>query len=296
MTNKTGFSQRHPFLFGFFLIMLAVAIIIIAMAFFTFKDKPLFLFRKGTQIGLVKVQGTISSSRKINDWIESLQENKKIKGVIVRVESPGGMVAPSQEIYQAVKRLAKEKPVVVSMGSVAASGGYYVACPAQEIVANPGTLTGSIGVKANFTNLQSLMEKIGIKNQIITSGKYKDAGSPSKPLTEEEKAYFQSLVDNLHQQFVSAVAQGRGMEIKAVEQIADGRAYTGKQAKDLGLVDTLGGFHTAINKLKTLAHIKGEVYLLEGPEKKRSFLDLILDWLHLSLPKQQPAVTWGFKY
>jgi protease-4 len=179
-------------------------------------------------------------------------------------------------MHAAVRRMAEAKPVVVSMGSVAASGGYYVACGADTIVANPGTITGSIGVKANVANVRKLMDKIGLREETIVSGKFKDAGSPTKPLTSEERAYFQKLVDDLFSQFVEAVAKGRGMKQKEVLEVADGRAFTGQQALELGLVDELGDRAKAVDILREMCDISGRVRFKEGPEQQSRLWSLLL--------------------
>lgn len=280
MPNRVKFSQKHPFLFGLFLLIAAVVLSMGTMAFFRMWPGGA-IFPGQPRLGLVQVQGSIDSSQRVVQWMEKLQKDSQVKGVLVRIDSPGGLVAPSQEIHAAVKRLSK--PVVVSMGQVAASGGYYVACGADKIVANPGTITGSIGVKANVPNVRELMDRIGIQQQVIVSGEYKDAGSPSKPLTEKERRYFQQMVDDLFRQFVEAVAEGRDMGPEAVRKLADGRAFTGSQAKKKGLVDKLGGRRTAESMLKDLCGISGAVTFVEGPEKKRSLLGVLLDWLGMDL-------------
>lgn len=275
MASRQRFSQRHPFFFGFALITLAVALIIGAMAFFQFWMGDGLGFRRA-KLGVVYVQGTIADARRVNRWIEDLRQNPDIQGVLVRIDSPGGVVAPAQEMHAAVRRLAETKPVVVSMGSVAASGGYYVACGADTIVANPGTITGSIGVKANVPNVRELMDKIGLREETIVSGEFKDAGSPTKPLTPEERAYFQKLVDDLFSQFVDAVAKGRGMKEREVRRLADGRAYTGQQALELGLVDELGDRAKAVDILRNMCDITRQVDFVEGPEERSRLWSLLL--------------------
>lgn len=270
------------------LITLAVALLLGAMAFFQFWRGGAFGIRQA-KLGVVNVQGSITDARRITTWIKKLGDNPEIQGVLVRIDSPGGVVAPSQEIYAAVRRLAGKKPVVVSMGSVAASGGYYIACAADTIVANPGTVTGSIGVKANVPNVRELMDKIGVKEQSIVSGKYKDAGSPTKPLSPEEKAYFQELVDNLFGQFVEAVAKGRGMKEKEVRRLADGRAYTGQQALELGLVDELGDRAQAVDILREMCEITREVDFVEGPEARSLLWSLLLG--QISWPQIRDAMS-----
>ena len=298
MASKVSFSQRHPFLFGFFLITAAVILILGVMAAFFFWNQSGGLEGMGRpRVGLVSIDGSIESSQRVIHWMEQLQNDNEVQGVIIRINSPGGLVAPSQEIMQAVERLSAHKPVVASMAAVAASGGYYVACAADKIVANPGTLTGSIGVKAQLANFQELMSKLGIDDETITSGPYKDAGSPTKPLTPKEREYLQNLVDDLFDQFVRAVAKGRNMEESRVRELADGRAYTGRQAREHGLVDALGGLQTALDILQNQAGFQGRPMLLKGPEEERSLLSWILGRLDLQAVQDSlDGPRWEFRY
>ncbi|HKK33036.1 MAG TPA: signal peptide peptidase SppA, partial [Desulfomicrobiaceae bacterium] len=214
--------------------------------------------------------------RRVNDWIGRLRRDDSVKGVLVRINSPGGSVAPSQEVFQAVQDLAAVKPVSVSMGAVAASGGYYVACAGSPIWANPGTLTGSIGVKLQLTSFKDLADKLGIREQSVTSGPLKNAGSPLAPLTSEQQTYFQDLVNDLHDQFVSDVAEARGLDREAVLDLADGRAMSGRQAQQVGLVDRIGSREQALMELKDRLGLDGDVELVEGPELKKSLLSRVL--------------------
>jgi protease-4 len=283
MPNNECFRRRRPALF--WLSLLAAAVVLVWGARAALRSGGPFAEVAGPKLGLVRVEGMIADPEKIDDWIKELREDDDVKGVVVRINSPGGVVGPSQEIYEAVKKLAEKKPVVVSMGAVAASGGYYVACPASEIIANPGTLTGSIGVKAELVNAQNLLDKVGVAFFSITSGKLKDAGSPFRPMTDEEKAYFESMVMDLKKQFVRDVAQGRKMDPAKVEALADGRAFTGEQALAAGLVDKLGGLEDAFDDLKVLCHLEGKFPLLTGPKKEKRWLrDLLENSLgHLDL-------------
>lgn len=272
---RSKFSQRHPLLFGLFLVLTAVVLTFGTMAFFTaLRSGNISWF--ATKVGIVHVQGTIVDSRRTMDWIESLAQDEAVRAVLVRIDSPGGVVAPSQEIYESVHKLAQHKPVVTSMGAVAASGGYYIACAADRIVANPGSITGSIGVKAQMLSFEELLQRIGVADQSVSSGKLKDAGSPIKSLSETERAYFENLIQDLHQQFVLAVAQGRSLDLDKVQKLADGRAFTGQQAKEAGLVDSLGSLQAAKNQLKDMAGIKGQINYVEGPEEPWSLLSWIL--------------------
>jgi len=267
---KPGFSQRHPFLFGFTLILAAVVLLTGAMAAFRHYVGGKTLFPPERRLALVRVDGLIADPEKINAFIATLKRDDTVKGVVVRIDSPGGVVAPSQEIRAAVADLARIKPVVASLSAVAASGGYYVACGAPVIVANPGTLTGSIGVLYQTSDMQGLMEKLGIKHDMITSGKYKGAGSPFFPLTPEQRDQLQAMVLDIHRQFVDDVAASRRMPREKVEALAQGQAFTGRQAFENGLVDRLGGLDAAYALLKEQAGLTGEIPVLEGPPKERT--------------------------
>jgi protease-4 len=176
-----------------------------------------------------------------------------VKGVLLRINSPGGTVPTSQEINDELASLrSKNKPVVASMADVAASGGYYIACGADKIVAQPGTLTGSIGVIFNSVNLKILADKVGVQPQVVKSGLFKDIGSPFRPFTPEEKEILKGLIDDSYDQFVQVVAKGRNLPVDTVKKIADGRVYSGRQAFKLGLVDQLGGYDTAMDLLQSI--------------------------------------------
>lgn len=201
----------------------------------------------GDRVGVVEVDGAIMDSKKIIENLRRFEDDDSVRGVVVRVNSPGGAVAPSQEIFYAVRRLKQKKPVVISMGTTAASGGYYVACGADVIFANPGTITGSIGVITQFFNLEGLVDRFDLEVNTVTSGEYKDAGSPFKPFSPSDEAYFAGMVDDIHRQFVEDVAECRGMGLDEAAEVADGRIFTGRQAKDLNLVDYLGTLQDAID-------------------------------------------------
>lgn len=226
-----------------------------------------FLAFAKPKIGVVHVDGMILDATDTVNWIRRLREDPSVKGILVRVNSPGGVVGPSQELHRALERAAREKPVVASLGAVAASGGYYAAVAGHKIMANPGTLTGSIGVRMELTNLQGLMEKLGISRESLGSGRFKATGSPFKELTEEERAYLESVIMDMHSQFVNDVARGRDMPLEQVQNLADGRIMTGHQALEHGLVDVLGGQEEAVELLKELAGVEEKVVLLEDPAR-----------------------------
>lgn len=242
------------------------------------------------KIALVRVEGAILDSQQTINDLQTFGEDPGIKAVVIRIDSPGGGVAPSQEIYAAVKRLRSkyEKTVIASLGTVAASGGYYIAVAADRIIANPGTVTGSIGVIMQLANLEELLKKIGVQNVVIKSGRYKDIGSPFRPMSEEDRDLLQSVMDDAHRQFIEAVAEGRSLDIADVELLADGRIFTGQQAKDTLLVDELGDLQDAINIAADMAGIQEPPWIIE-PKKHFSFKDLLQTRLfgkHVTLPTQ----------
>jgi protease-4 len=300
MQQSVKFSARHPFVFGIMLIALAIILLIGSMyvfaSFFFSDDKPQW-FSRGDKIGVVNITGMIASSRSITAWIDRLHKDDSVKGVVVRINSPGGVVGPSQEIFQAIRNIARDKPTIASMGAVAASGGYYIAAGASEIWANPGTLTASIGVKVKLTDLGEMMSKLGIKEQTVTSGSMKNAGTMFRPMTPEEEAYFQELADDLHEQFVGDIALSRNMDPKTIRPLADGRAMTGRQALEAGLVDKLGGFEDAVRVLKKGLGITGEIDLLEGPPVKRPLLSRMLTSLNIIPENGTPfGPQWVLSY
>ena len=237
----------------------------------------------GARIGIVEAKGTIGEaaptgidSDKIVKLLKKYERDDDIKAIVLRVDSPGGAVAPSQEIHDAVKRIKARKKVVVSMGGMAASGGYYISAPADRIFAEPGTLTGSIGVIFLHFNVRGLLEWAKIEETTLKSGKYKDTLSPFRPIQETDREEIQSISDDVYSQFVQAVAQGRGMPEARVREIAEGRIYTGKRAKELKLVDELGGFDDAIAAAWGLAGQSGEPKVQYPPrERELSLRDLV---------------------
>ena len=227
------------------------------------------------RVALVKIEGVLLLSEPVVEELRNYAEDSSIKAIVLRIDSPGGGVVPSQEIYNAVKNARKEgKKVIVSMGSIAASGGYYIAAAADRIMANPGTLTGSIGVKMEFANLEKLLEKIGVKGMVIKAGEYKDLASPYREMRPEELKLLQDVIDDVHSQFIKAVAEGRGLPEPDVRAIADGRIFTGQQALGLKLVDQLGDLADSIQVAGGLAGIKGRPSVVEK-RKKIPFFDYL---------------------
>jgi len=235
-------------------------------------------FAFGDKIAVIEVRGLITQSQGVIEELHRYTEDEGVKAIILRIDSPGGGVGPSQEIYREVLKIKsnQKKKVITSMGSVAASGGYYIASASDLIVANPGTITGSIGVLMEFTNIEELFKKIGVKGVVLKSGEHKDIGSPFREMTPEEKKLMQSVIDNVHQQFIQAVAEGRKMDRLKVAQVADGRILTGEQAKQLGLVDQLGNLQDAIDTAAKLVGIEGKPLVLY-PKRKFSLLELLIE-------------------
>jgi len=256
---------------------LLILLIMASIAFVIFQKN----ISLGEKVAVVRIEGPILDSKnpveEINDYIK----DPSVKAIVIRVDSPGGAVAPSQEIYEAVKKATSKKKVVVSMGSVAASGGYYISAPADTIVANPGTLTGSIGVIMEIPNIEGLMDKIGVKTEVVKSGRHKDIASIFRKLGKEERLILQNVLDDVHEQFIIAVSEGRDMPFDEVKELADGKVFTGKQALEAGLVDKLGSLQDAIDIAAKLAGIKGEP---EVVSKKERFS--VIDLLRGKFPKE----------
>lgn len=230
----------------------------------------------GERVAVVELTEPVMDSQDIVRQFKKYRENKSVKAIVFRVDSPGGGVSASQEIYEEVKKTRHSgKPVVVSMGAVAASGGYYVSCGATRIVANPGTLTGSIGVIFQFLHFSELMNKIGIDASTFKTGKYKDIGSPFRKTTEEEKRFFDQLLGDVYDQFVSVVATERKLDRQRVLRYADGRVFTGRQAREYGLVDTLGTYEDAVNIAAKLGDVRGKPKVVKE-KKLRTFLDRLM--------------------
>ena len=282
-------AGRHPWLWG----MVGTALMFAFFFLVTFLLTVLLTGEEGitdgrTKIGVIQIEGVISSdlSERTVRQLTKYGDDASIKAIILRIESPGGGVASSQEIYEEVSRVRSGgKLVVASLGSVAASGGYYVACTADRIFANAGTLTGSIGVIVQLANAEELLRKVGVASTVITSGPFKDSGNPTRTLRPEERQVFQALVDDVYQQFVEAVAQGRNLPLDEVRQAADGRIYTGRQARDLRLVDELGSMEDAIAYAASTLGIVGKPKLVqEGKER--------LWWLRFLFESLSDALVW----
>ncbi len=223
-------------------------------------------------VAVVELAGPIDDARPTVEALKKYTEQDDVKAIVLRVDSPGGAIGSSQEIHDAVLAANKKKKVVVSMGNVAASGGYYVSVPAAKIVADPGTITGSIGVISHFFVVEDLLKKAHLRWEVIKAGDVKDIGSPLRMMTQKERKLLQNLTDDMHEQFIEAVAKGRNLPIGKVRALADGSVFSGRKAKDLGLVDTLGGLQEAIRIAGELGNVKGEPkVILPEREKFRWF-------------------------
>lgn len=227
------------------------------------------------KVGIIPIIGTIEDSTELLKQITIFTKDKSIKAIILRIDSPGGGVGASQEIYREVMRTREIKKVIVSMGGTAASGGYYIAAAGNSIVANPGTITGSIGVIMQYYQYRELAEKIGLKMEVIKSGEFKDIGNPHRDLTEKEREVLDAVISDIQTQFVNDVAEGRNLVPEKVREIADGRIFTGAMAKERGLVDQLGNFEDAVALAKEYAGIDGEVNLVYPEKKRLSIIELL---------------------
>ena len=225
----------------------------------------------GDAVAVVDIIGPIYYSRGKVDEILSYRDDDNIKAVVLFVNSPGGGVAASQTLYHAVLQVREVKPVVVAMASVAASGGYYVACAADSILAESGTITGSIGVIASYLRTEELYEKVGLDRTVIKSGRYKDVGSPHRKITEEEREYLQEIMDSAYDQFVRAVSDGRGMPMSEVLGLAEGRIYTGEQALDAGLIDGIGSYQDAVDMAARMGGIEGDPDVVKRRRRRSLF-------------------------
>jgi protease-4 len=271
------FSRRHPYLFFLIIFSAITAVFIISIS-------ALFVFGRdgsgldfGEKVGVIEITGVIKESGSVLNSLKQFREDDSIKAIVLRIDSPGGGVGPSQEIYREVQKTVKVKKVVASMGAIATSGGYYVAAGADGIVANPGTITGSIGVIMGFTNFEAILKKIGLVPIVIKSGVYKDTGSPVRPMLPEEREMLQQFVEKIHSQFVKDVASGRNLEQKMVEAVADGRIFSGQDAMTYKLVDRLGNLEDAIEWAGRMGGITGEISTVYAKEKELPLLKYLLD-------------------
>jgi len=296
-TSLRAMVRRHSLLRGVGILFIAVLVLFVSVFFFTYltggETRVLTLFG-GDRVGVVLLEGTINESRRTIQSLKEFGDAERIKGVVVRIDSPGGGVVPTQEIYEEIGKLKKKKPVIASLGGMATSGGYYIASACHEIVANPGTLTGSIGVIIQLANVEGLMQKLGLEGYNIKSGPHKDIGSPLRPLSPEGRAILQSVVDSVHGQFVRAVASGRSMEESKVRELADGRIFSGEQAKEIGLVDSLGNMDDAIDLVSKRAGIEGVPQVIYSRVRGKNWWERLL--FSLFSEQLEMGRNWGLRY
>lgn len=282
-------------LVALFCIGTGLVVVLGAFSFFGGANKSLSMF-SGDQIGIIRVSDIIISSEEIVEGIYKLKKEESIKALVIRLNSPGGGVAASQEIYEAVLDFKKSgKKVIISMGGIAASGAYYIACAGDTVIANPGTITGSIGVIFQFPYFQKLFKKIGVEMEVIKSGDFKDAGSPHRKMSKKERAVFQQLIDDTWMQFVEAVSNGRGIPIESVKKLADGRIFSGKQALAVGLVDQLGTFEFAKGVARKAAGLSDDAKTFEF-HRKKAFWERVMGDLGSFLPVPQKRAPNGLLY
>jgi len=270
---KSTSKRRSPFLRGCLIMVLVLAAFFLLLLGISRMDG--LSLSKGGKVAVIPVAGMISDSEQVIEQLKKFGADNAVKAIVLRINSPGGGVAPSQEIYEEVRKLNARKPVLTSMGSIAASGGYYIAAATRKVYANPGTMTGSIGVVMPFVNVKDLVDKIGLKGMAVKSGEFKDIGSPLREMTPQDRQILQSVVDNVHLQFVNAVAAGRNLPREEVSRIADGRILTGEQALALGLVDALGNLEDTVADAGKLGGIPGEPKIVTPPKSKISVLDIL---------------------
>lgn len=270
--------RKHPVIFGVLILLVFGA----ALYLYFYKiglnsGKSATHFSLRDKIGVVTVEGVITDSIEIAEQLDEFGRDDSIVAVVLRVDSPGGGVAASQEIYDAVLELRKTKKVVVSMGSIAASGGLLVACAGDKIVANPGTITGSISAIMQFANFEEVLKKIGVKSSVVKSGQYKDIGSPLREMTAEEKVIIQDLIDDIYNQFIDVIVKERKIPREKVKEIADGRVFSGRKAKELGLVDYLGDMSSAAKLASKLAGKEGKYDLVYPSKKRNNVFDYLME-------------------
>ena len=253
------------------------------------------VFFGGEKVGIVRLEGIILSSEKINKQLNDYSERADIKAIVLRINSGGGVVGASQEIYEKVKDLKGKVPIIVSVDNVAASGAFYAALESEIIVANHGSLVGSIGVILEYPVVNELLDKIGLHVETIKSGKLKDSGSPTRPVSKADREYFQTVIDDQHEQFINAVAIGRNIPVEDVRNYADGRIFTGNQALELNLIDTIGTFDDAIAIAGKIGGIKGKPKIVEIRKKRKTVFDLLYNEFQRTIGSRfgvEPAYRW----
>ena len=249
----------------------------------------------GDKVGIVRLEGLILSSEQVNRQLNDYSERSDIKAIVLRINSGGGVVGASQEIYEKVKDLKGKVPIIVSVDNAAASGAYYAALESEIIVANHGSLVGSIGVILDYPVVAELFDKIGLHVETVKSGALKDSGSPTRPVSKLDREYFQSVVDDQHEQFIIAVAEGRNLPVEEVRKFADGRIFTGNQALAISFIDTIGTFEDAIAIAGKIGGIKGKPKKVEIRKKRKSIFDLLYNEIQQNIGSRigvEPAYRW----
>jgi protease-4 len=255
-------------------------------------------FAFSDRIQVIDIEGELVQSRPIIDQLKRYEDSNSVKAILLNIDSPGGGVAVSQEIYTEIKRLRekKDKIVVAYLSSTGASGAYYVSVATNKIVANPGTIVGSIGVIAEWTNYADLMEWAKLKDIVFKTGEFKDTGSPSRALTDNEKKYFQGLIDDMYVQFLEAVASGRKLDLQEVRSMADGRVFTGRNAKERKLIDEIGNFQDAVDVTAKLAGISGKPRLIRLTRQRVTLLDVLTTDLSRLVPFSGQSMKSQIKF
>lgn len=270
-------------IFGGLFLALLVFIAVLISAF-----RPDGLGFGKPSVGVVEITGTIMDSKKTLREIKAFSDDEMIVGVVIRIDSPGGAVAPSQEIFEAVKKLSAKKPVAVSMGTTAASGGYYIAVGSDMIFANPGTVTGSIGVISQFFNFEEVMDTVNVKVHTVKTGEFKDSGSPFKEFSESDERFFNALIDDIYLQFIEDIAESRKMDLAEVRKLADGRVFTGRQAKELKMIDAIGTIDDAVAYVASQSGVSGEpTVVYPAPERKSLMSELLFSGMSTALEQVQ---------
>jgi protease IV len=270
-------GKKHPILFVIGILCAVILILGVAMSVILSLLGPSQSLSFGNRIGVISIEGMIVSPEPVLKQLAEFKKDSRVKAIILRVNSPGGSVAPSQEIYAEVRKTNQSKKVIASMSSLAASGGYYIAAGADKIVANPGTLSGSIGVIMEFVQLEDLFKRLGVGLEVVKSGEFKDIGSPHRKMSDRDRELITDLTQEIQNQFVEAVAQGRNLPVETVRKIADGRILSGARCKELGLVDKLGNFMDAVDLAKQVSGIEGEVTLVYARKSKGLLWELIFE-------------------
>ncbi len=275
--------RRHPVILGIgILLVIGAVFFVLVYSLGRFKGEARSFSLQG-KVGVVLIEGVIGDVGDVIDQIDEFSSDDSVRAIVLRIDSPGGGVAPAQEIFRAVQELRKKKKVVASMGSVAASGGYLIATAAERIVANQGTITGSISAVMHFADVEQILKKIGVRSSVVKSGKFKDIGSPAREMTSEERQLLQGIVDDIYDQFVTAVSESRKIPLDKIKELADGRIFSGRQAFHLKLVDELGGLQDAVAAAAKLAGMEGKPEVVYAARKKTGFWKYFIENMASSL-------------